>query len=285
MPLLSHRQEQDTIDQIEQLAIELLGRELPRQHSLPHSIVLAVAQEAVAQFHYGILHRTPQAVVDAPALLDPVLVVVLQMTPTGVFQPQRQAATMHQSIEGDELIQTLVRQHLLQVELDVGATGEIGGIAQQPEDAPVGYDTPQQLAAVEVILDQGMGRHDALTSGWAGTQLLLVLHDVDGWCFTTFPRPVGNGVEAAIDLGPLTLKGQLVVQCFQHRDDPALPRDSSERFSAGSGHPPLKGIPIGPHVGPYRGDFVHQRATRRKSEVGHLLTGHSGQRIHHVRGK
>ena len=64
---------------------------------------------------------------------------------------------MRQAIEQDELVQPLAVQHALQVELDVGWPAEVDGIAQQAQRGAVGDDAPEVIAAVQVVLHQGVG--------------------------------------------------------------------------------------------------------------------------------
>ena len=187
-------------------------------------------QETGAEDHERLLDALAQALAHAPALVDALLVVLLEQALIGVVGALGQARAVAQAPEHDELAVEVLLEDGLEVELHKGRPGEPGGIAQQPELQAVGDNPPQRIGAVEVFLDQGVGAAPAILA--AGIEFLIGGDDVHRRGFGVIARPVRDGVGVAIHHRGARLIGQLVTENLQKRDGPGLARECGQAFAA-----------------------------------------------------
>jgi hypothetical protein len=129
---------------------------------------------------------------------------------------------VEQPVEDGELGELLTLQHRAQVELDVGRAGEAGRVAQQAQPLAVGDDAPELLGAVEVLLDQGVGREARSARGGPRVEAGPDALDMHRRGVLVVAGAVRDGVGAALDQIGGAVAGQPVAQHAQQRDDPLL---------------------------------------------------------------
>ena len=189
--VFGHEQEQETVNQPEELAVELRGRKLLGFEFLAEFLVVLVGEKAVAEEFEAFLDAVAQVLAHAPALFDGLGVVSFQQTFAGVRHAAWQAGAVEQAVERGEIVEALFLEDGLEVELDVSLPADERGVAEQAEREAVGDDAPDVLGAVEVFLNEGVrrearasaGRHAAkflprATTMWTGEA--AVLHRLRG---------------------------------------------------------------------------------------------------------
>ena len=237
-PLLGHHQEQQPVDQPQELPVEPgLGQRLGLQR-LPQGVVGRVRDEALAQQLQRALDADPQLLADPAALLDPLLVPALQQAGVRVAGLLREARAVEQAPEHGELGIEPAGDNAFQVDLEIGRPGDPGGVAQQAQAAAVGDDAPKRVAAVQVLLDQGVRRPAV---GPARVQLAVEGDDVDR------DRPGGvasqvrdrEALAADGESGALELQVGEVERVLQQRQRPGRAGDGG-RGIVGGGAPALE---------------------------------------------
>ena len=94
------------------------------------------------------LHAVPQLLPDSSALLNALVVVLLQKALVGVNAFAREPGGVKQAVENDKLAVGVTLDHGPEVELHVRGLGEAGAVPQQPQLLSIGHHSPEGLRAV-----------------------------------------------------------------------------------------------------------------------------------------
>ena len=151
-----------------------------------------------------------------------------------------EARSVHQPEQQQEVGEQLPVEDQLEVELDVGRSGERPGVAQQPQLLPVGDERPQvRVGAVEQLLNDRLGGAGGRTDDTLGAAIEIrapteqvdrhVLPRVaDRECLVVHREPTrgGGGQDAE-------------VQRAEQGQQPALPGEPGQRPPLGLGLLPL----------------------------------------------
>ncbi|MCL6649686.1 MAG: hypothetical protein K6U89_15295 [Chloroflexi bacterium] len=290
--ILGDQEEQEPVHQAQELPVEFLRGErrvasgercifvaahcsvLTAGYSRSQIAVLRMGEKAVGEALDAFLDPVPQPLAHPPALFHRVLVVLLEQGILRVLGRARQAASVQEPVEDGEVGEPLLLEDLPEVELDIGLAAHVGAVAQEAEGKPIGDEAPELLAAVQVLLDQGMGREPRPPRGGQASQLLPGAHDVHRWRVLRFPGPMGNGEGEAIHLVGARVVAKLVAQETQERDHPGIARDGSRRVGVRQAlQPALEHLPLGAGIREDTGDLVGQASRAFKPEVLRLLSG------------
>ena len=103
---------------------------------------------------------------------------------------------MHQAVKRGKILESLLVEDRRQVELDVSLPPDERAVAQQPERQAVGDDAPEILGAIEVLLNQRMGRQAGPPRGRHSPQFLPRSHDVHGRRIVRLAGAVRDGKES-----------------------------------------------------------------------------------------
>ncbi len=177
--------------------------------------IVRMRQKSVRQPLDAFLHPVPQALAHAAALLDGVLVIVLQQAIAGIGCGAGQARAVQQAIEDGKVVEALLLQDLAKIELDVGLAADVGRVAQEAQREPIGDDAPELLAAVQELLDQGVRSEPGATRRGHSSQLLPNADDVHRRGVFSFPGSVGDGEGRPIHLIGARVVAKLVTQKAQ----------------------------------------------------------------------
>ena len=286
--IFGHHQEQQTIDQLEQLAViaerrQFVARQLLAQRGIGRVLKQAVAKRAQRGFH-----TVAQLLAHAPAGFDRLLVVFFEQAACRVGAVVRQARPVQQAVHQRKLAELLALEHRPQIELDVGRAGETRRIAQQAQPLAVRHDAPQMLGAVEVFLQQRV-RRQARAAGWrariqAGANAL----DMHGRRVVVLSGAVRNRVGARFNLIGALVERKLVAQHIKQRQHPAVARDGgggvarAQVVDIGFEQEPMAARSL-----PRRRDPVAQVAPALQPKIFGTLTGQllGGNRIENVGGQ
>jgi hypothetical protein len=118
-----------------------------------------MGQETVGEVADGLFHRLGQAVADARAGIEGILVVALDQAFRRGFVAGRQTGDVQQPVEHREVGKQAVGKDAVEVEFQVAELDEPGAVAQQAQDAAVGDQAVQLVVQVEVFLHQAVRRH------------------------------------------------------------------------------------------------------------------------------
>lgn len=115
-------------------------------------------QKSIPQGQNNFLDGLAEAVADAAALFEGVLVVVLDPGGGGLGAGAGQAGGVEEAVKEGEIGKEVFLHHAFEVELEEGEADEAGAVAEEPEDAPVGDEAVEVLGDVEVFLEEAVGR-------------------------------------------------------------------------------------------------------------------------------
>src|SRR5208283_5896346 len=116
-------------------------------------------QKSSREHVQALLDPVAQVLANPPPLLDRMRKVLLEQAVAGILDPARQPRAMEQSKERGEVLEPLLLEHARQVELDISLATNERAVAEESQGQAVGYDAPEVLGAIEVILHQRMRRH------------------------------------------------------------------------------------------------------------------------------
>lgn len=123
---------------------------------LAESFALRMIREAVGELEDGILDRAAEAVADAFAGRQAVLMVVLQQRFGRLTGRLGKARDVEQPLEDGEVCEQVFAKHAVEIKLDVGQADEARGVAQQAQQPAIRDDGEDVLGEVEVFLDVGV---------------------------------------------------------------------------------------------------------------------------------
>ena len=129
--------------------------------------VVRVVEEPVGEREDDGLDGGAEAVADAGAGIERVLVVDLDGGLAGGVLPHREAGRVEKPVEEGEVGEEFLGEDAFEVELDEREVDEPGGIAQEAEQAAVRDDPVEVLGEVEVFLHEAVGRHAGCTGSRA----------------------------------------------------------------------------------------------------------------------
>ncbi|MCS7176932.1 MAG: hypothetical protein NZ960_04840 [Candidatus Kapabacteria bacterium] len=135
--LFGDEQEEEAVDQAQQLLVELqrgeaVGWRSVRAQPTAELVVGGMGQEAIRQALKAALDTIAQAFAHAPALLQRVLVVLLEEAFACVRRRVRQPRAVEQPVEEGELDEAALLEDLAEIELHVGLAADVGAVTQQP---------------------------------------------------------------------------------------------------------------------------------------------------------
>ena len=113
-------------------------------------------QEAIAECSQSAFHAIPQPLAYATVAVQPVLIVAFEQAVVRRLTLGRQARAVQQAIHLGEGGVLVALDNALDVELDVCRACEQRGVAQQTELVAVGYDPPERVRVIQVILHKRM---------------------------------------------------------------------------------------------------------------------------------
>ena len=160
--LLDDHEEEEPIDEAEELGVKL-GGEIGRGGEGAQGVVGGVIEEAVGEVEDGGFDRAAEAVADARAGFESVLVVAFEERVGGGLGRLRQARDVEQSVEDREVGEEFLAKDAVEIEFDVGELHQPRGVAQEAEQAAIGDERVEVLGEVEVFLDVRV-RADALAA-------------------------------------------------------------------------------------------------------------------------
>lgn len=226
-----------------------------------------MAQEAVGDFFNDFLHGAAQAVANAGAGVEGVLVVNLDGSLGDGVLFDRQAGGVEQAVEQRKVGEEFLRENAVEIELDEGEFDEAGGIAEEADLAAVGDDAVEVLGEVQVFLHQTVRGHArGVRHGAAAVEGLEAADEVDG-------QPVAGGVAMGDAVG-FSLDGlgvgecELVAEETKEWDEPLVAglggagRSLSQTADLG-----LVGCPIRAGGGPCIRDLVLDLGGRIEAEI------------------
>ena len=272
-PLLSDHQEQESVDEAEELRVEVSSGQLAGKDAGAKVLIAGVREEAVGKDPYRFLDAIAEMVADAAALLDGDAAVLFEQTLRRIFPRSREPGAVEEAVEERKVGELLAFEDRFEVELDVGQAAEELRVTQDAEGLAVGHHAPEVLGAVQVVLDKRVRRETGPAGFGATVEGLAAADDMDGWGLLVGAGAVRDGVGMAVGLGGLGLVRQVVVaEQTEERDHPLVAGDAGcwvgwvEAFEAA-----LEGAPMVLGAGPDSGDFVGEVCAWLEAEVGRLL--------------
>ncbi|CAM5320813.1 hypothetical protein SCANM63S_00615 [Streptomyces canarius] len=177
--VLGDEEEEQPVDEPQQGRVEVADGEGAGAQGLAQLRVVGVGDEPGADHAEGRLDTLAKLLESAGAGVDGLGAPLLQRA--GGDGGALEAGAVQQAPQEDEVVGAFALEDRLEVELDESGAGERGGLAQQPQLAAVGQDTPQGLVAgaIEVLLNhglRGLRRH----VGGAGVQRDVPAGEVHG---------------------------------------------------------------------------------------------------------
>ncbi|NLE42101.1 MAG: hypothetical protein GX615_09765, partial [Lentisphaerae bacterium] len=227
--LLNDHEEEEAVDQVEQVLVAGFGGERAVGNGAAKGRVGGMGQKPVAEIADGLLDGAAEAVADARAGVEGVLMVALDEAFGGGVAGDGQTGGVEQAVEEREIGEKAVGEDAIEVELEVAELDEAGAVAQQAQEAAIGDDAVELVVQVDVFLHHGVGRH---AQGWrpAGRPYfglaieaggIAVADDVDGGPGAV-DGAVGDGVGLAVEFGAFGLVFELVAEEAEEGDDPLL---------------------------------------------------------------
>ena len=266
LALLGHHEEEQAVDEVEQFAVEAGSVEGVAFERFAERVVALAREQGPAERFERPLDAVAQLVADAPALFDALLVEAFERAIVGGRFGPGEAGAVEQAVEEGEVGVGVLLDHGLEVELQPGAAGAPGGIAEDADLRPVGEDAPDGLGAVEQVLEQRVGA--AAGALGASVEVRVGADDVDGrGVFGVVGAAVDvEGGAAGLDVGALEVE-RAEAEPFEQRLDERL---------AGHGvgvRAALPGVPEGADVGERGLRLVGEPGGGGQLEVPRALAG------------
>lgn len=170
LALLGDHEEEEAVDEAEELVVVGVGGELPRCDGLAQTVVVAVGEKAVGEAEDGAFDGGAEAIADARALVEGVLVVLLDEAGGGGGLGDGQARRVQEAEEDGEVGEEVFVEHAFEVELDETLADEARGVAEQAQGAAVGDQAVEVFGDVEIFLHEGVSRH----AGRVGRKFLVL---------------------------------------------------------------------------------------------------------------
>ncbi|MDA8063565.1 MAG: hypothetical protein M0T80_14260, partial [Actinomycetota bacterium] len=174
-------EEHEAVDEPEDLAVVVVGGELAVAEPVAQRRVGGMRQESAAEGGDGPFEAGAEPIECSHALLAGLLDPPLE--PAVCWLVGFEAALVAGHPQDGEVSEDLVREHRLEVELDVGGSGQAGVVPKEPEAPAVGEDCPEVvLGAVEELLGHGERRRAgrAGDASGAAVELDVGAEEVDG---------------------------------------------------------------------------------------------------------
>lgn len=266
---LDDHEEEQAVDEAEEVGVEVGGEAVVRivGGEGAEVVVGGVGEEAVAEVEDDGVDGLAEAIADAGAGIEGVLVVDLDGGLGDGILFHRQAGGVKQAVEEGEVGEKLLGEDAFEVELDEGEFHQAGGIPEQADEAAVGDDAVEVLGEVEVFLDEAVGRHArGIGHGAAAVERLVPADEVDGE-LVAGGIAVGDAVGFSLD-GLGFGEGELIAEQAEQRDKPlvaGLGGAGGSLFEPGDFH--LIGSPVGAGGGPGIGDLILDLGGRIEAEI------------------
>lgn len=244
--LFNDHEEEEAVDEPKQVGVKIHREAFAGVGSsaIPQGLVRRVAQEAVGDFFDDFLHGTAQAVANAGAGVEGVLMVNLDGSLGNGVLFNRQAGGVEQTVEQRKVGEEFLGENAVEVELDEGEFDKAGGIAEEANLAAVGDDAVEVLGEVEVFLHQTVRGHaGGIRHGAAAVEGLEAADEVNG-------QAVAGGVAMGDAVGfPLDglgiCKRELIAKEAEEWDEPLVAGlGGAGRALAQAADPGLVGCPI-----------------------------------------
>jgi hypothetical protein len=219
-PVLRDKEEEETVDDLEQLPVVFSGAEAAGLDFSPKVLVGRVGEKPVTQDLDALLHSVAEVFPDPSTLLQGVSIVLLKETFRRVRSTERETGPVKEAEEGHEIRKALLLKEGGQIELDVSLAADKGGIPQQAQGESVRDDPPEDLRAIQVFLNQGMRSKPRSPACWNPSKFLPCTYNVNGRRVFSLSCPVGYGIGLAVNLVGLLIESQLMTQEAQKGDDP-----------------------------------------------------------------
>ena len=252
---LDDHEEEQAVDEAEEVGVEVRG-ELGTGGEVAEAVVGRVVEQAVGQIEDDAVDGGAEAIADAGAGVEGVLVVDFNRGLCDGVLADRQAGGVEQAVEEGEVGEEFLGEYAFEVELDEGEFDESGGIPEQADEAAIGDDAVEVLGEVEVFLDQPVGRHArGIGHGAAAVERFVPADEVDGK-LVAGGIAVGDAVGFSLDGFGLS-KVELIAEQAEQRNHPevaGLGGAGGSFLEAGDFH--LIGRPVGAGGSPGIGDLI-----------------------------
>ena len=146
---------------------------------------------------------------------------------------------MQQPVQDGEVLEEMLLEDGLEVELHIALPADVGAVAQEPQDFPVGDQTPQGLGAVEELLYEGMGGQPRSTARSEAPKLLSHADYVHRRRVLRFASPMGDSEGHPADDVSTSVVAQFVAEQPEERDDPGIARDRRSEIRLGKTFEPM----------------------------------------------
>ncbi len=230
VPVLGHEQEDQAVDQPQDLAVEVLAVQCPTLQPSPEAAVPRVSQEPRAEALDGGLDAVSELVEGAYAVASTGLGPALE--PAFLGDLGLDAAAVTHEPQQQEVAVLLAVHDGLQVELQVGLSGEAVVVAEDPETQAVADKAPQVVVGTveEVLYEPVRGRPRS-----AGHTLLAAIQ-VDAGAEQVDRRAVPgvrDGEGLAVDLCGGRPDEAAVTELPEKRKEPAIPGNAGRGETGG----------------------------------------------------